>query len=74
MGKHHTGSSSKEENEDHMDGKEETIQQILKHKNSAAALLCQITTQVSDNFLIKDVVGVVATLGKVNDANLSRLV
>ncbi|KAL8463540.1 hypothetical protein ACS0TY_034265 [Phlomoides rotata] len=76
IGKHHTASSSKEENDDsaHLESKEKTIQHILKYQKSAAALLCKMTSeaQASDHFLIKDVVGIVATLGKVDDANLSR--
>ncbi|KAL8550815.1 hypothetical protein ACS0TY_000040 [Phlomoides rotata] len=77
IGMHHIASSSEEENGDpaHVDSKEETIRHILKYKNSAAALLYQMASeaQASDHFLIKDVVGIVATLGKVDDANLSRL-
>lgn len=77
IGKHHptlykeeNGKASCEESE------EETTQHIMKYENSAAALLCKIKTEVqfSDDLLIKDVVGIVATLGKVDDANLSRWV
>ncbi|XP_047941494.1 protein DEFECTIVE IN MERISTEM SILENCING 3-like isoform X3 [Salvia hispanica] len=76
IGKHHptlykeeNGKASCEESE------EETTQHIMKYENSAAALLCKIKTEVqfSDDLLIKDVVGIVATLGKVDDANLSRI-
>lgn len=59
-----------------MDSELETIQHIMKYEKSAAALLCKMKSeaQFSDHLLTKDVVGVVATLGKVDDANLSRLV
>ncbi|KAK4489722.1 hypothetical protein RD792_000357 [Penstemon davidsonii] len=74
LGKHHT-SSSTSINEDTED---DTIQHILKYENSAAALLCRTRSkpeelQVSDNPFTEDVLGIVATLGKVDDDNLSRL-
>ncbi|KAH6794728.1 hypothetical protein C2S52_005205, partial [Perilla frutescens var. hirtella] len=76
IGKHHT-SLSKEENGNaaNVESEEETIQHILKYEKSAAALLCKMKrdAEFSDHLLTKDVVGVVATLGKVDDANLSRL-
>lgn len=57
---------------------EEAInEQILQLKKSAAGILCQLKTyhgtQASNLSLIKDIVGIVATLGKVEDDNLSRL-
>ncbi|KAK7350985.1 hypothetical protein VNO77_10093 [Canavalia gladiata] len=56
---------------------EEVNKQILKHEKSAAAVLCQLKirhgAQASHLTLTKDVVGIVATLGKVEDDNLSRL-
>ncbi|KAI3458002.1 hypothetical protein Pfo_014665 [Paulownia fortunei] len=79
IGKYHTTSFSKGENEDpaYVESEEETIQHILKYEKSAAALLCKMKcipeAQVSDHSLTKDVLGVVATLGKVDNANLSRL-
>lgn len=61
-----------------MESEEETIQHILKYEKSAAALLCKMKSnleaQVSDHSFAKDVIGVVATLCKVDNANLSRLV
>ncbi|XP_054791646.1 protein DEFECTIVE IN MERISTEM SILENCING 3-like isoform X2 [Prosopis cineraria] len=55
----------------------EIIEQILQHKESAAGMFCQLKsyqgTQASHLMPMKDVVGVVATLGKVDDDNLSRL-
>ncbi|XP_028790975.1 protein DEFECTIVE IN MERISTEM SILENCING 3-like isoform X1 [Neltuma alba] len=57
---------------------EEAInEQILQHEKSAAGLLCHLKThhgtQASNLSWTKDVVGIVATLGKVEDDNLSRL-
>ncbi|KAK6155577.1 hypothetical protein DH2020_009825 [Rehmannia glutinosa] len=79
IGKYHTTSFSKTENEDpaSAESEEETLQHILKYEKSAAAILCKMKynseAQVSDHSLTKDMLGVVATLGKVDDANLSRL-
>ncbi|KAL5192623.1 Protein DEFECTIVE IN MERISTEM SILENCING 3 [Glycine soja] len=56
---------------------EEVNKQILQHEKSAAGILCQLKirhgAQASHLTLTKDVVGIVATLGKVEDDNLSRL-
>ncbi|KAL2558735.1 Protein DEFECTIVE IN MERISTEM SILENCING 3 [Forsythia ovata] len=79
LGKYHTTSSSMMENEDpaHLKNEAETVEHILRHEKSAAAILCQLKTQhetqASDIQWTKDVVGIVATLGKVDDDNLSRL-
>ncbi|KAL3726706.1 hypothetical protein ACJRO7_031582 [Eucalyptus globulus] len=58
-------------------GADETTEQILKHDKSAAGIWCQLKnihgTQAPILALSKDVIGIVATLGKVNDENLSRL-
>lgn len=55
---------------------EEVNKQILQHEKSAASILCQLRTchgaQASLLTLTKDVVGIVAMLGKVEDENLSR--
>lgn len=57
---------------------EQTIEHILMLENTAAGLICQLKvhhgSQLSKLPLTKDVLGIVATLGKVNDDNLSRLV
>lgn len=57
---------------------EEIIEQILKHDKSAAGIYCQLKThhgpQVTHLPLLKDVIGIVALLGKVDDDNLSRLI
>lgn len=57
---------------------EEVNKQILQHEKSAAGILCQLKirhgAQASHLTLTKDVVGIVATLGKVEDDILSRYV
>ncbi|KAK2362504.1 protein DEFECTIVE IN MERISTEM SILENCING [Trifolium repens] len=61
----------------HITTEEEVNKQILQHEKSGAGVLWQVKTrhgeQASLLTLIKDVVGIVAMLGKVEDANLSRL-
>ncbi|KAK7353361.1 hypothetical protein VNO80_18807 [Phaseolus coccineus] len=56
---------------------EEVDKQISQHEKSAAGILCQLKirhgAQASQLTTTKDVVGIVATLGKVEDDNLSRL-
>ncbi|KAE9604016.1 hypothetical protein Lalb_Chr11g0066881 [Lupinus albus] len=65
------------ENNPNPTGGEEVNKQILKHEKSAAGIFCQLKTrhgtQASNLPLTNDVVGIVATLGKVEDDNLSRL-
>ena len=53
----------------------EMIQHNLKHTNSAAGIVCQLKTlhtQGSQLPLIKGVLGIVASLGKIDDDTLSR--
>nr|CAB3475627.1 unnamed protein product [Digitaria exilis] len=54
-----------------------TIKSILDQDNTAAAIICQMKVRyherTSNMALMKDILGFVATLGKVNDDNLSRL-
>ncbi|KAK0591983.1 hypothetical protein LWI29_011280 [Acer saccharum] len=78
LGKYHSSSVSKIENDRaNLQSEEETTEQILLHEKSAAGVLCQLKTrhgaQVSHLTLTKDVLGIVASLGKVGDENLSRL-
>jgi hypothetical protein len=65
------------ENNSQLQTGEQTTAQILQHEKSAAGILCQLKTrlgtQASHLPLTKDVLGIVATLGKVDD-NLSRFV
>ncbi|GFP81117.1 protein defective in meristem silencing 3, partial [Phtheirospermum japonicum] len=79
IGKYHTSSIPKKENGEPVSGDSvgETLQHIHKYENSAAAILCKIKAnpeaRVSGHSLTTDVLGVVATLGKVDDPNLSRV-
>lgn len=79
LGQYHSSAPpSAEDNSFFSGGEEETTEQILKHDKSAAAILCQHKarhgTQAPILDLSKDVIGIVATLGKVDDENLSRFV
>ncbi|XP_057472976.1 protein DEFECTIVE IN MERISTEM SILENCING 3-like isoform X1 [Actinidia eriantha] len=79
LGKYHSSSVPMIEDEDHshVESEEETVQHIISHEKSAAGILCLLRTrhgsQASHLLLTKDVLGIVATLGKVDDDNLSRL-
>lgn len=79
LGKYHSSSALKTENEgpSNEQSEGETTAQILRHENSAAGILCQMKSrhviQSPHVPLTKDVLGIVATLGKVDDDNLSRL-
>ncbi|KAJ8435195.1 hypothetical protein Cgig2_028381 [Carnegiea gigantea] len=79
LGKHISSSVPKTEDDDtsHSQGEEETVEQILKHENSAAGIYFKLQrdhgSQLSNLTLSQDVLGVVATLGKVDDDDLSRL-
>ncbi|KAJ4752579.1 Protein DEFECTIVE IN MERISTEM SILENCING 3 [Rhynchospora pubera] len=56
---------------------EDTLKSIMKEGGSAAALICQMKYHYSVKALkvplMKDILGIVATLCRVNDDNLSRL-
>lgn len=55
---------------------DKTVEHIIQHEKSAAAIICQLKQHDDDDdptSCTKDVIGVVATLGKVYDDNLSRL-
>ncbi|WCJ28883.1 defective in meristem silencing 3 [Euphorbia peplus] len=79
LGNYHSARPPSGENESHFSNQSEaeTAQQILQHETSAAAILCQLTTRHGTHApqltFAKDVLGIVATLGKVDDDNLSRL-
>ncbi|XP_030463894.1 protein DEFECTIVE IN MERISTEM SILENCING 3 isoform X2 [Syzygium oleosum] len=78
LGKYHSSAPpTAEDNSLSNGGDEETTEQILKRDQSAAGIWCQLKnshgTQAPVLALSKDVVGIVATLGKVDDENLSRL-
>ena len=80
LGKYHSSSAPKTENEDNsnLQSEEETTEQILQHEKSAAGVFCQLKTRhgthASHLALTKDVLGIVASLGNVEDENLSRLI
>ena len=76
LGKYHSSTPTKIEGEDlsHMQSEEATVGSIMKHENSAAAIWCQLKRHRNQAAHMKDVLGVVATLGKVKDDNLSGLV
>lgn len=59
------------------EAEQRTIQSILKQDETAAGIICQLKIRhyqhASKLPLMKDVLGVVATLGKINNDNLSRV-
>ncbi|XP_062120131.1 structural maintenance of chromosomes flexible hinge domain-containing protein GMI1-like isoform X2 [Humulus lupulus] len=61
----------------HLSTKEEVMEDIEKISNSAAAILCNISRvvpfQEPENHLMKDIIGVVALLGRVQYSQLSRI-
>ncbi|CAI9302276.1 unnamed protein product [Lactuca saligna] len=52
---------------------EETVESIMQHDKSAASVLCHLTRNVSKMSSARNVIGVLATLGHVDNINLSRL-
>ncbi|KAK6926015.1 hypothetical protein RJ641_007734 [Dillenia turbinata] len=78
LGKYHSPSASGTNNGDlsPIQG-EGIVEQILRHEKSAAGILCQLKirhgSQASHLQLTKDVLGIVATLGKTDDDNLGWL-
>lgn len=78
LGKYHSSSVAEENNRISLvQSEHQTIEHILQQEKAAAGIICQMKIrhglQASKLPLTKDVLGVVATLGKVNDDNLSRL-
>ncbi|KAK8484399.1 hypothetical protein V6N11_001657 [Hibiscus sabdariffa] len=78
LGKYHSSSSPiVNKDRSHLQSEHEITEQILRHEKSAAGILFQLKThhgpQASHLSLTKDLLGVVGTLGKVDDENLSRL-
>lgn len=80
LGTYELSSAPMMEAEDYscVESEEETVDHIIKHEKSAAGILCSLKTslgsQASHLLLTKDVLGIVAQLGKVDDDNLSRFV
>lgn len=68
----------KEEDHTRVKSEEETFEDIIRHEKSAASILCLLKTrhasQTPHLALTKDVLGIVAQLGKLDDDNLSRSV
>ncbi|KAF9667330.1 hypothetical protein SADUNF_Sadunf15G0011600 [Salix dunnii] len=79
LGKYHSSTLPNNENNAHSSNQseDETMEQILQHEKSAAGILCRLKTnhgtQISHPSCTNDVLGVVATLGKVDDDNLGSL-
>lgn len=79
LGKYHSANGAGTASENSTSCTEEdTMEQILKQENSAAGVLCWLNSRQSsiggsDLGFTKDVLGIVATLAKVEDDNLSRL-
>ncbi|XP_065847161.1 protein DEFECTIVE IN MERISTEM SILENCING 3-like [Euphorbia lathyris] len=79
LGNYHSARPPSGESESHSSNQSEaeTVKQILQHETSAGGILCQLTTRHGTHApqlaFTKDVLGIVATLGKVDDDNLSRL-
>ncbi|KAL3342277.1 hypothetical protein AABB24_026345, partial [Solanum stoloniferum] len=78
LGKTHSASETGSENKESSNGQneEETIEQILSFDKSAASICVQLQkrtgTQITQIPFMKDMIGIVALLGKVDDDNLSR--
>lgn len=78
LGKYHSSNTPMTEggNLSQNESEVENIQQNLMQTNSAAGIVCQLKTRYStlgSQFpLTKGVLGIVATLGKVDDDNISR--
>ncbi|CAI0541493.1 unnamed protein product, partial [Linum tenue] len=75
LSKYHSSAATGTENEERTSqSEEETIKQILQYGPSAASIWCQLranhTSYASYPTLTKDVIGIVATLGRVDDDNL----
>ncbi|XP_018675580.2 protein DEFECTIVE IN MERISTEM SILENCING 3 isoform X1 [Musa acuminata AAA Group] len=78
LGKYHSSAGAVDNNDfSAANTEKQTIENILKQEQTAAGIICQLkvyhAVQASKLPLTKDVLGIVATLGKVNDVNLSRV-
>lgn len=78
LGKYHTSNAKDHVNNNSSNklSEHEIMNQILFQERTAAGLFCKLKThhasQASQMPLTKDVLGIVALLGKVSDLNLSR--
>uniref|UniRef100_A0A1D1XPF0 Translation initiation factor IF-2 n=1 Tax=Anthurium amnicola TaxID=1678845 RepID=A0A1D1XPF0_9ARAE len=78
LGKYHSSTVGEElHRATHQQTEQETVECILKQDKTAAAIVCSMKNHhamlLSRLPITKDVLGIVATLGKVNDDNFSRL-
>ncbi|KAM7268694.1 hypothetical protein ACFE04_010860 [Oxalis oulophora] len=78
LGKYASSNVRKKVTEDHSQGpsEQEIIEEILRHEKCAAGIVCHLIKSHPsiDQFpWAREVIGVVAILGKVDDENLSRL-
>jgi hypothetical protein len=77
LGRYHCSANVAETaNDNSSHTEEETMRQILQQENSAAGIFCWLKanhlSRALDLPLTKDVLGVVASLARVDDDNLSR--
>jgi len=77
LGNYHTSAAAVATNDTSTEEAEQrTIRSILDQDKTAAAIVCQLKVRYHERTshmpLMKDILGFVATLGKVNDDNLSR--
>ncbi|WVZ72956.1 hypothetical protein U9M48_021336 [Paspalum notatum var. saurae] len=78
LGKYHSSMAAVVNNDTSaQEAEQRTIQSILDQDKTVAAVICQLKVRhyerASKTPVMKDILGFVATLGKVNDDNLSRL-
>ncbi|KAK9704705.1 hypothetical protein RND81_07G006000 [Saponaria officinalis] len=79
LGKSLSSGAPNTEDDDSSNGRTEegTVEQILNHEKSAAIIFCHLKNrhgiQLSNHSLSQELLGIVATLGKVDNDNLSRL-
>nr|GEU95942.1 protein defective in meristem silencing 3-like isoform X1 [Tanacetum cinerariifolium] len=74
LGKYHSSTTPKVENDDlsHMQSEDATVENIMKHEKSVAAIFSQLKRNRNQTAHFRDVLDIVATLGKVDNDNLSR--
>ncbi|TVU23047.1 hypothetical protein EJB05_32777 [Eragrostis curvula] len=77
LGNYHASAAASANNDTSQEAEGRTIQSILDLDKTAAGIICQLKVDhhetASKMPLVKNILGIVATLGKVNDDNLSRL-
>lgn len=77
LGRYHSSSVAEGGSLNNVQNQQNTVEQILRQEKTAASVLYQLKirhgTQASNSPLTKGVLGVVATLAKVHDDNLNRI-